>query len=335
MRLYDLVFSDLCLAEEWRDCWIKETPDSFDVRTLPRAMAEELVALYDEIHETGKASFVYAWQFSEAGEITLRVQRMETLTGNIYVCRRFMLKANTLAELGFPPSLRNLLMSPDRRDGLLVFCGKAGSGKTTAAYTYAKERLDTHGGVLWTIENPPELLLSGRHGKGVCYQMEVGADEAMGVHTPALLRATPNYIFYGEIRDAATLKQAVKLSLSGHLVLMTIHAGDLVACITRMGEFLGTDAGLLAEALRAVLYLELHQLGNVPVDALKGAAPTGSPPRVLGVSPLFVDGLDSELKSLLRDRAYHALGNIIEKKRRQFMNANLLGAGAKLPGSTF
>lgn len=325
MRLCDLVFSDLCLAEEWRECWFKETPDALDAKPVPAETADELVAFYSELQSAGKASFVHAWRFGDSTEMILRVQRMQTLTGEVFVCRRFMLETNSLDALGFPPLLRNLLMSAGLRDGLLVFCGKAGSGKTTAAYTYAKERLATHGGVLWTVENPPELLLAGRHGKGVCYQMSVDADERMGELTPALLRATPNYILYGEIRDAATLKQAIKLSLSGHLVLMTIHAGDLVACITRMGEFLGTDAILLAEALRAVLCLELHRLGHVPADALKGASPTGSPPRVLGVSPLLVDSNDSELKSLLRDRAYHALGNVIEKKRRQFMVGRLNG----------
>ncbi len=325
MTLYDLVFSDLCVAKNHKICWIKETPDSLDVLPIPEneAVLQEIEELYEAFETLKKSSFVHTWQKEKNRGFSMRVQRMETLSGVIYVCRRFMVNAKTLDEIGFPDQICQQLLSPALHDGLIVFCGKAGSGKTTAIYTFFKELLNTRGGVLWTLENPPEMRLEGRHGKGVCYQVAVDADEDMGALTPKFLRATPNYVFYGEIRDAATLKQAVKLSLSGHLVVTSIHAGDVVSCIARMGEFMDNDAGLLAESLRAVLYLELHQLQNVPNDVIKRREPTGTPPRVLAISPLFIEENNNEIKSTLRKKEYHMLGNTIEKRRNQYLNANM------------
>ena len=321
MTLHELVFSDLCVAEDWRGCWYKKTPDALDVVPTPDELADELIALRDALKKTRKTSFMHTWSYAGSPSFTLRIELMATLTGEVYICRRFMLKANVLSDLGFAPALCKQLLAPSFRDGLIIFCGKAGSGKTTAAYTFFRERLTAHGGILWTLENPPEMMLSGRHNKGICYQIDMSSDEEFGAFTPKFLRATPNYVLYGEIRDAPMLRQAIKLALSGHLIAATIHAGDLVSCITRLGEFLGNEANLLAEALRAVIHLELYPLTAIPQDQLNGVQPTGDPPRVLGVSPLIVDSSEPELKAILRDKAYHMLQSAIERKRRQYLNA--------------
>lgn len=325
-QLADLIFSDLCIDRAIMRSWIKKTPDSLNAEPLPEschAEASKLLGALEDLHQqVGKPNFRAIWQ-----QQPLRVQRMQLPDGAVFICRRFQEISGGLVALGMPRPVAAELLSPKLRDGLVVVLGKAGAGKTTVAGTLIQERLSALGGICWTTENPIELSLSGRHGSGVCYQTEADSDEGMAASISAMYRATPNIIFVGEARDGHTVREAVVAALSGHLVILTVHAGDIVSGVTRLASFHGGDNAfrVLADALRILVHLELHHHGTLPASSVallhNTGTPTGTPPRVLAVEPLLVNS--ESVQATIRDGAVHLLRNEIERQRRVFMSQGL------------
>jgi twitching motility protein PilT len=318
--LADQVFSDLCLDPELARSWIKATPDSLIAEPLPAICHDEarqlLTAIEEEYRRRGKPNLRYVWR-----DNPMRVQRMPLHDGTaVYVCRQFKKLGGELVGLGIPPQVAAELLSPKLRDGLVVLLGKAGAGKTTVAGTLVTERLSTLGGVCWTIESPIEMTLEGRHKSGVCYQMEADADEDMAALIAEVYRATPNMIFVGEARDGHTVREALVASLSGHLVILTLHAGDIATGISRLASLHGDASAfrVLADALRILVHLNLH---HVPERALTRHGAHHAVPRVqrvLSVETLLVN--TESVQAIIRDGALHMLRNEVERQRRVFMS---------------
>jgi type II secretory ATPase GspE/PulE/Tfp pilus assembly ATPase PilB-like protein/ActR/RegA family two-component response regulator len=156
--------------------------------------------------------------------------------------------AVTLADAGLPKpeetALRRLLSN---RDGIVLVTGPTGSGKTTTLYGAIKE-LATHPINIMTVEDPIEYEL-----KGITQvQVERKRNVTFAAALRAALRQDPDVILVGEIRDLETAEIAVRASITGHLVLGTLHANDAIATVGRLRD-LGVDATLLADALRGVL----------------------------------------------------------------------------------
>src|SRR3989338_6464909 len=133
------------------------------------------------------------------------------------------------------------------RYGLFLVCGPTGSGKTTTVHSSLRH-LNTVEVNIMTLEDPIEYIVPGIN------QIEVGEDVGLdfvsGLRT--VLRLNPDVIFVGEIRDAATAKIAIQASLTGHLVISTIHGRNSVGALFRLLD-LGVDKYLLSYALRAIL----------------------------------------------------------------------------------
>lgn len=338
--LSGLPFSDLFVGQDPASCWYKVTPDSLEAQGLPQSCLEDLARLRELLKERSdllrgdSPDFKVDWQ-----GVRLRVERMDTADGAIYVCRRYGVEPRRLAELGFPPMIAQRLLSTDEKtgfkDGLVVFLGRTGSGKSTAAAAYVIERLEQSGGVCWTAENPIELSLQGRHGKGVCYQTEVADDHGFGEAIRHMLRAAPNLILIGEIRDETAAREAVHAATSGHLVVTTFHANDLLTGLARFARLAG-DPAMLTDALRAALHLHLRNSMNgtgLPGAALlQGANPpsvgipgrNAPPRRVLTVEPLLIVGENVDgLRSTLRGGEFHLLRSEADRQRRLFMGSGL------------
>lgn len=322
MGLADLVFSDLCIDETIENSWYKVAPDSLGAQPLPADCITEadavLASLQEHHRQVGKPNFRFVWQGNP-----LRAQRMQLPDRAVFICRRFQDLKGGLVDLGMPRPVAAELLSSKLRDGLVVILGKAGAGKTTAAGTLITERLTTLGGICWTTENPIELSLAGRHGQGVCYQTEAESDAGMASQIAAMYRATPNMIFVGEARDSHTVHEALIAALSGHLVILTLHAGDIITGISRLAGFHGGDNALrvLSDALRILVHLELHNHDSIPVSSRallhNTGRPTGTPPRVLAVEPLLVNA--DSIQAIIRDGSFHLLRSEIERQRRGFM----------------
>jgi twitching motility protein PilT len=326
MSLSNLVFSDLFVADTAAASWFKTTPDSMTVSPIPPDCAAELAQLRQHLdRHADTPGFRVDWP--ERGGMRLRVERIATAdAAAIFVCRRFKLPPGPLASLGVPAMVANKLLADELTEGLVVFFGKAGAGKSTTAASFIVERLAKFGGVCWTIENPVELALEGPHGKGWCYQTEVRSDGGIGPAVRHLMRATPNIILIGELRDGAAVREAIGAATSGHLVVATFHAADLQSGIARLARLAGEDSAAgLADALKVGVHLTLHnhesgqKLGSTLLtDALSRG--TGTPPRVLSVEPLWLTGQNADgVRSMVRDGEFHQLSSEVERQRRAFM----------------
>ncbi|SCS23055.1 competence type IV pilus ATPase ComGA [Staphylococcus caeli] len=143
---------------------------------------------------------------------------------------------------------KDLFKLMHKKQGLILFSGPTGSGKSTLMYQmviYAKECLDLN---IITVEDPVEQLVSGI--------TQVTINEKAGItyanSFKAILRCDPDIILIGEIRDAVIAKYVVQASLSGHLVLTTIHANNCKGALLRLIE-MGVTNQELNQSLLSVL----------------------------------------------------------------------------------
>jgi type IV pilus assembly protein PilB len=135
----------------------------------------------------------------------------------------------------------------DQPHGILLVTGPTGSGKTTTLYASLKQ-MDANKLNISTVEDPVEYHL------GSVNQTQVHAKIGMtfGAALRALLRQDPDVVMLGEIRDKETAEIAVQASLTGHLVLSTLHTNDAPSSITRLIN-IGVEPYLISAAVNAVL----------------------------------------------------------------------------------
>ena len=131
--------------------------------------------------------------------------------------------------------------------GIVLVTGPTGSGKTTTLYA-AIARLDARAMNIMTVEDPVEYDLTGIGQIQVNPRTDLSFSKALR----AILRQDPDVIMIGEIRDVETAQIAVQASLTGHLVLATLHTNDSVSAVTRLVD-MGVEPFLLASSLSGVL----------------------------------------------------------------------------------
>ncbi|MGB3722436.1 MAG: type II secretion system ATPase GspE [Pacificimonas sp.] len=153
-----------------------------------------------------------------------------------------------LTDLGLPPALltevERAIAEPN---GIILVTGPTGSGKTTTLYSGLRMLNDGRRNIL-TVEDPVEYAVEGVGQTQV--NAKVGMSFAAGLR--AILRQDPDVVMVGEIRDHETAEIAVQASLTGHLVLSTVHTNDAIGAITRLKD-LGVEPFLLASSLRLVM----------------------------------------------------------------------------------
>jgi type IV pilus assembly protein PilB len=189
-------------------------------------------------------------------EIDIRVSTLPT-TGGEKIVMRILDSANLvfdLENLGFRSQLiekfRRIL---DRPHGLILVTGPTGSGKTTTLYS-ALQILKSPEKNIVTIEDPVEYQL------GMINQVQVNPaiDLTFATVLRSVLRQDPNVIMLGEIRDRETARVAVEASLTGHLVLSTLHTNDSVGAITRLVN-IGVEPFLVASSVIGVIAQRLSR----------------------------------------------------------------------------
>lgn len=182
--------------------------------------------------------------------IDLRVSTLPTQYGEKMVLR-VLDKVDVqldLKALGMPKVQRNLLQKAIAKPyGFVLVTGPTGSGKTTTLYA-CLEHIKNDSLNVMTIEDPIEYRLEGINQTQV--KPEIGVNFAAALRT--FLRQDPNVIMVGEIRDKETAELAMRASLTGHLVLSTLHANDACAAIPRLLD-MGLPANLLAGSLSLIM----------------------------------------------------------------------------------
>ncbi|WP_334134595.1 GspE/PulE family protein [Tepidimonas sp.] len=182
--------------------------------------------------------------------IELRVATIPTANGLEDVVMRILNASEALPLEGLHLSPRNLTEIErvlTRPYGLLLCVGPTGSGKTTTLHA-ALRRLNTPNRKVWTAEDPVEITQRGL--RQIQVNPKIGWTFANALR--ALLRADPDVIMVGEIRDAETAEMAVEASLTGHFVMSTLHTNSAAETILRLRD-LGVDPFSFADSLQAIL----------------------------------------------------------------------------------
>jgi general secretion pathway protein E len=183
-------------------------------------------------------------------EVDVRVSTLPANNGERVVMRLLDKQAGrlNLKRLGMPTELHNnfsqLLHRPH---GIFLVTGPTGSGKTTTLYAGLGEINDNTRNIL-TVEDPIEYNLEGIGQT----QVNTKADMTFARGLRAMLRQDPDVVMVGEIRDRETAEIAVQASLTGHLVLSTLHTNTAVGAITRLRD-MGIEPFLLASSLLGIL----------------------------------------------------------------------------------
>jgi type II secretory ATPase GspE/PulE/Tfp pilus assembly ATPase PilB-like protein/ActR/RegA family two-component response regulator len=223
----------------------------------------------------------------EGKEYDLRISTVPTREAEKAVIRILNTRhAAGLDHCGLPtPELERLRHALSQRDGIVVVTGPTGSGKTTTLYNAIRELATVEVNVM-TVEDPVEYELAGI----TQIQVEPKRGVTFVSALRAILRQDPDVILVGEIRDLETAQVAVQASMTGHLVLATLHTNDAVGILQRLVD-LGLDRPSIADSLRAALAQRLVRRlcqacaqpseGRLPEVEAKLAARYGvTPPKV-------------------------------------------------------
>jgi len=182
--------------------------------------------------------------------VDIRVSTLPTVFGEKIVMRLLDMSStiNDINNLGFnslnSKRFRELIEKPN---GIILITGPTGSGKSSTLYA-ALNKLNNEAVNIITVEDPVEYQLEGVN--QVQVNQNVGMTFAAGLRS--ILRQDPNIIMVGEIRDTETAEVAIRASLTGHLVLSTLHTNDSIGTITRLID-MGVEPFMLASSLSGVV----------------------------------------------------------------------------------
>jgi general secretion pathway protein E len=183
-------------------------------------------------------------------DVDIRVSIIPTFFGERVVLRLLDKQRGviSLADIGFAPDdVRTMERLLSRTSGIILVTGPTGSGKTTTLYA-ALTRINSPEKNIITIEDPIEYQLKG------IGQIQVNPkiDLTFANGLRSILRQDPDVIMVGEIRDMETAEIAMQASLTGHLVLSTLHTNDAATAVTRLTD-MGVEPFMVASTLTAVL----------------------------------------------------------------------------------
>ena len=212
--------------------------------------------------------------------VDLRISTLPTQFGESVVLRVLDQSATSLEldSIGMPQDVLELVTSViSRPNGIFVVTGPTGSGKTTTLYSCLK-RLNLVGSKLMTAEDPIEYEIDGI--------MQVNVNSAIGLTfantLKSFLRQDPDIIMVGEIRDMETAQIAIQSSLTGHLVLSTLHTNDASGAITRLND-MGIEPFLIASSVEAVLAQRL--LRRICIDCRAAYTPSAALLNQMNLDP--------------------------------------------------
>jgi twitching motility protein PilU len=218
----------------------------------PRQLLAELLTpqQLEELDDTGELNVGVG--ISKVGSFRLSAFRQRGSIAAVFRCIPFVIPS--LDTLGVPKILGDLVLE---KRGLILMVGATGTGKSTTLAAMLEHRNQLMTGHILTIEDPIEFLFTNK--KSVVNQREVGRDtNSLQVALKNALRQAPDCILIGEIRDRETMTSAISYSLSGHLVLATMHANNSYHALGRILSFYTPESrpallSDLASGLRSIV----------------------------------------------------------------------------------
>jgi type IV pilus assembly protein PilB len=284
--------SDIHIEPQQRDVRVRFRIDGLlrEVTVAPKAVQGPLISRVKilsgmDISERRKPQDGRGRIRLEGMEADTRVSSMPTMHGEtvvIRLLRKEAEKAKSLAEIGLEEAdraaMERALAEPQ---GLLLITGPTGSGKTSSLYAGLQTVIRPDINVV-TLEDPVEYQMGGVN--QVQINERVGLTFASGLRT--ILRQDPDIVMVGEIRDPETAAIAMQASMTGHLVLSTLHTNDAPAAVSRLID-MGVEPFLITSSLTLVAG---QRLARVPCS--RCSEPVKADPRtleLLGLDPAEVD----------------------------------------------
>ena len=246
-----------------------------------------------------------------------------------------------IEDLGLPPKiLSNYKSSLKNPEGIILFTGPTGSGKTTTLYAGLRHLSDSSQNIL-TVEDPIEYTLRGIGQTQV--NSKTGYTFAKGLR--AILRQDPDIVMVGEMRDVETAQIGIQASLTGHLVLSTVHTNSAIAAITRLRD-MGIESFLLASSLRTIISQRLvrrlcleckkEEVASLQIQKIFNLDSSQKVWNSIGCSSCSYTGyqgriaiaeciqIDKELKELIHNNASeNAIANYVFKENKSIDDASL------------
>jgi type IV pilus assembly protein PilB len=223
---------------------------SYDIHLLPAIIARLKIIGGMDISEKRKPQDGRITMMVDRTEYDIRASILPTVYGEKCVMRlaqKKMLTRNK-SELGFNPiemqQFDNILKNPN---GIILVTGPTGSGKSTTLYTALSE-LNREDVNIITVEDPVEANIDGINQ----VQTNNKADLTFASALRSILRQDPDIIMIGEIRDTETAQIAVQASITGHLVVSTLHTNSSASTLTRLMD-MGIESYLLADSMVGVI----------------------------------------------------------------------------------
>jgi len=296
-----MVFCDLYLSIDREDARYRKDRTSI-INTL-NFVPPEYKADLQRLRENLALSLQQDFSIDFDG-VRYRVARLVEVQGTWFVLSRGVTTIPKLESLGLDAGVVQQLQSIGRSSGLILIAGATGAGKTTTSSALLRDYLERYGDLAVTIEDPPELPLSGDYaeGKGHCFQISVEEDE-WELALKAALRYRPRYMFVGELRMPGAAFQVLRAAVSGHLVIATMHAGSIEQAIEGLVTMAAERAGgianiLVADGLAAVIHQKL--VLQLQATALFAGQSLGDPVR-----------------NLIREKKFGALTTYVEQQAAQ------------------
>ncbi|QQL44820.1 GspE/PulE family protein [Sulfuriroseicoccus oceanibius] len=216
--------------------------------------------------------------------IDVRVATIPTVEGESVSLRLLNTERFSLTKLQMAPELEKTMRGLlTYSNGIVLVTGPTGSGKSTTLYSFLSELNNTDRRIV-TIEDPVENKLEGVMQMAV--KPEINFTFATGLRS--ILRADPNIVMVGEIRDLETAEIAIRASLTGHLVFSTLHTNDAIGGVSRLVD-MGVEPFLLSASVRAFLAQRLVRR-LCPKCKAHHTQSSHELPRAKGIPRAVIDG---------------------------------------------
>ncbi len=226
--------------------------------------------------------------------------------GNVAMVLRYITaEMPTLAELGMPDQLKELVML---KRGMVLMVGAAGNGKSTTLAAMINHRNEKTSSHIITVEDPIEFLHSNK--QSIVNQREVGLDtKSYGRALKSAMRAAPDVIQIGEIRDRESMQAAIDMAGTGHLVLATLHSNNAPETLDRI-------INMFPQEQHSQIFMDLGHYLRAIISQRLVRARTGK--RVAAVElmlntphikDLILKGDISEVKEALKDSGEKGMQN--------------------------
>ncbi len=252
----------------------------YNIKVLPAIVARVKIISGMDISEKRKPQDGRITQVVDRVEYDIRVSALPSVYGEKIVMRLAAKKAlnREKSQLGLKPNemvqFDHILKNPH---GILLVTGPTGSGKSTTLYTALSE-LNTEEVNIITVEDPVEANIDGINQ----VQVNPKANLTFATALRSILRQDPDIIMIGEIRDQETAGIAVQASITGHLVVSTLHTNSSASTITRL-EDMGVEPYLIADSVVGVIAQRLVRRLCPACKIAKTASAEEC--RVMGVDP--------------------------------------------------